>query len=339
VDRQEIGYDRKKAIATLDFPVRSLDLAYAVPQSDPDDETDALQAEAARLDDWPRAPMARVMDWCERAHAHLAALTQPSSIGYWQERLLPFFLQSPFLDRAYRKPRGYAGDYLTIQMMYDVAPAGETAFARGVDAWALSQPCPRAVRNRRTMVRTLLGDLALRFPGEPLSVTSLGCGPAAEAFDYNGDASEKIRFTLVDIDVDAVRFVRNRAEMYGLGDRINPVLGNLIKTVRSRSIALPDNQHACYSLGLIDYFSDELVVRLLDYVHGRLRKGGVLMLGNFRRNHPNAAFFTHALDWPLHLRSEQQLRALAAQSKFAKSPTRVSAESEGVQLFIECVKA
>ena len=36
----------------------------------------------------------------------------------------PFFMSSHFLDRCFTKPRGYAGDYKTIQFIYDKAPQG-----------------------------------------------------------------------------------------------------------------------------------------------------------------------------------------------------------------------
>jgi hypothetical protein len=275
------------------------------------------------------------MDWCQRAHDHLAALADPSSIARWQELLGPIFAKSPFLDRARRKPRGYAGDYLTIQMMYDSVPAGANAFALGIDAWALSQPCPQAVRNRPALVNAMIAGLGARFPGQTLSVTSLGSGPAAEVFDYR--RQEDVSFTLVDIDPEAIRFVLERAEIEEA--RVLPLLGNLAKMVLGRSIALPDEQHAFYSLGVIDSFPDDLVIRLLDYIHPRLRKGGVVLLGNFRPDHPNAAFFTHALDWPLRLRCEHALRALVAHSKFATSAIRIGSEAQDVQLFVECRKA
>jgi hypothetical protein len=334
MDNPDVDFSRE-SISSLDYPL--LQIPSPDIQFDCDDDIDALHGEALSLEASPRVASARVMDWCSRAHDRLAALDNPSDIARWQEQLGPFFLRSPFLDRAWRKPRGYAGDYLTIQAMYDATPSGATAFERGVDAWALDQPCPKAVRNRRGLVTALVGELAARFPGENLSVTSLGCGPAAEAFDPA--CPDNVSFTLVDVDVDAIRFVRNRAETYGMGDRITPVLGNILRLTCGRSIALPGNQHGVYSLGLIDYFSDEFVIRLLDYMHARLRKGGMLLLGNFRPGHPNAAFFRHVLDWPLQLRSEQQLRALVAQSKFAGAPPRIGAETEGVQLFVQCVKA
>jgi extracellular factor (EF) 3-hydroxypalmitic acid methyl ester biosynthesis protein len=202
------------------------------------------------------------------------------------------------------------------------------SFARGVDAWALNEPCPKAVRNRRSLVRELAAQLSESFPGKKLSITSLGCGPAAEVFEcidaYNAE------FNMIDIDA--------RARLVGVDDRINAIQDNIIKMTLGRSGDFPGGQHGIYGLGVIDYFHDELVVRLLNLIHEKLVDGGIMLLGNFRPDHPNANFFVHALDWPLFLRSEQHLAGFVKQSKFSSCPVIVGTESEGVQLFIRCVK-
>lgn len=298
----------------------------------------ALAAEAREL----RATepsRAVLLHWCQRAHDRLVAAVGDGAdaVAAWQQRLLPLFLTSPFLDRAYRQPRGYAGDYATIQMMYDAVPAGSDAFARAVDAWALQQPCPRAVRNRRARVHGLLAELGPRFQGQELSVVSLGCGPAAEVFECL--PADGVVFRLLDIDEEAVAHVSRRAQAVGAADRVKPLRANVIKLALGRSTVLPAQQHAFYSLGLIDYFGDELVVRLLDWIHRNLAEGGAVVLGNFRPGHPNAAFFDHALDWPLRLRSAEHLHDLVQRSRFRGGPVAVGAEAEGVQLFVTCLKA
>ena len=81
------------------------------------------------------------------------------------------------------------------------------------------------------------------------------------------------------------------------------------------------------------------MVRLLDFIHSRLLAGGVAFLGNFTPVHANKAFFDHALDWPLHLRSADELVDLVNRSRFCGNTTTVGHENEGVQLFVKCVKS
>jgi hypothetical protein len=277
-----------------------------------------------------------VVAWCERAHELLSRIDARSEIDSWLRQLGRFFHGSALLDRSRIKPRNYAGDYLTIQMMYDAQPCGTDAFSEAVDRWALDQPAARAVRNRRRLVRQFIERVGEAFPADELSVASLGSGPAAEIFDIL--PTDRVRFHLIDIDDEALSFVQHKLAAAGALERVSLIRGNIIKMALGRVSLVPHRQHGFYSLGLIDYLDDQLVVRLLDRLHDQLLPGGRLMLGNFRTDHPNAAFFLHALDWPLILRSGDHLMDLVGRSRFAHSAVTIGAESEGVQLFLECRK-
>jgi extracellular factor (EF) 3-hydroxypalmitic acid methyl ester biosynthesis protein len=300
-------------------------------------EVRELHAEALVHERSPTISAGAIIDWCQTAHDCLARLASDdvAGINLWRELLLPFFLKSSFLKRCHDKPRGYAGDYLTIQMMYEGTPRGVDHFGQAADAWAMSQPCPRAVRNRRLLVGEFVRAVCEKVSSP--SVVSLGCGPASEVFDSLSRGSA--RFTLIDIDADAISYVQERARAQGADARIITVRGNIIKMVLRDEGNLPGNHAAFYSMGLIDYFKDDLVIQLLNYVHSKLAPGGTVLLGNFRPDHPNVALFRHALDWPLVLRSGPDLLRLVAQSRFASSLVRVGTEGEGVQLFVECVKS
>lgn len=296
-----------------------------------------LHAEVHKLSREQAASPAAISSWCQRAHDHLTKISaEAECIALWRELLLPYFVRSPFLKRCREKPRGYAGDYVTIQMMYENLPSGGSTFGKAVDAWAMGQPCPKAVRNRRALVGSFVNRVSGVSRGHPLSIVSLGCGPAAEVFDVLH--LNDIRFTLIDFDEDATSYVRAQASSRGVDDRLHLMHANVIKMMFRDQGELPANQSAFYSLGLIDYFKDNLVIRLLDYIYDKLALGGLVLLGNFRPGHANEALFQHALDWPLVLRSENELRHLVRQSKFSNSPIVVGTEKEGVQLFIECVK-
>jgi extracellular factor (EF) 3-hydroxypalmitic acid methyl ester biosynthesis protein len=295
-----------------------------------------LQAQALVHERIPATASSIIVDWCQRAHDCLArlAVTDPAGVKQWQELILPFFLKSSFLKRCHDKPQGYAGDYLTIQIIYDGIPPEADHFGRAVDIWTMGQPCTLAVRNRRLLVGNFVQNACRTFASP--SVVSLGCGPAAEVFDLLG--IDGASFTLVDIDADAINYVQEKARLHAGAARIDVMRGNIIKMVLCDEGRLPGNRAAFYSMGLIDYFNDDLVVRLLNYIHGKLSVGGAAFLGNFRPDHPNVALFQHALDWPLLLRSEHDLRRLVAKSRFGHSPVDVGTEPEGVQLFVKCTK-
>merc|ERR1719158_2765950 len=68
------------------------------------------------------------------------------------DRLSRYVSLSPTGTRFKVKPRGYAGDNVMLQMVYDRAPQGESHLAKAVDALFLAMPATEAVRHRRRIL-------------------------------------------------------------------------------------------------------------------------------------------------------------------------------------------
>ena len=113
---------------------------------------------------------------------------------------------------------------------------------------------------------------------------------------------------------------------------------NLIHLASGRRRIDLEPQDLIYSIGLIDYLADEHVVALINYCYENLRPGGRLILGNFHPRNPEKAMMDHLVNWRLIHRTEGDLNRLYAQSKFARSSTRVLWEEQGINLFGECIK-
>jgi extracellular factor (EF) 3-hydroxypalmitic acid methyl ester biosynthesis protein len=104
---------------------------------------------------------------------------------------------------------------------------------------------------------------------------SLACGPAAEAFDVleNRHVARPIHFHLIDIDPLALEFVHQKAAMMGVQHLLTLHRANVFRLMGRRKSDLPPVDFA-YSLGLIDYFDDRHVQRLLDLAYETLAFGG-----------------------------------------------------------------
>ena len=107
-------------------------------------------------------------------------------------------------------------------------------------------------------------------------VTSLACGPHEEVFDVFQQLDDRRRLyaSLVDIDLQALAYVADRRNNAGLQNRINLINANLVYLALGRQKLELNDQDLIYSIGLIDYFNDKFVVKLLNWIHGRLRPGG-----------------------------------------------------------------
>ena len=91
-----------------------------------------------------------------------------------------------------------------------------------------------------------------------------------------------------------------------------------------------------YSIGLIDYFPDNLVIKLLNWIRPLLRPGGRVVVGNFDPRNPDRAFLDHLLEWPLIYRNPDDIRRLFASSDFRDRPVDIRYEGRGINLFATC---
>ena len=58
--------------------------------------------------------------------------------------MLPYVLQAQTAERMYSKPRGYAGDYLTIHKIYKNEPSGNGRIGPLLDSCFLKEPAAKA---------------------------------------------------------------------------------------------------------------------------------------------------------------------------------------------------
>ncbi|BBX93842.1 class I SAM-dependent methyltransferase [Mycolicibacterium boenickei] len=283
---------------------------------------------------------ARVIAACnalsDQIRVHLCAgAPDADELGAFVHReTYPYLGLSTLIDRSYAKPRGYAGDYLTLQMVYDDQPDGVRRLGPYIDRWFLGIPASCAVKNRRKLLRDIIFDTAQHCHDRPAAITSLACGPAREIFDIFGQTQyPDIIATCLDIDDQALGYAKGVAHNAGVTGRVAFVQANIVKVALGRQTLELGDQDLVYSIGLIDYLADHLVVKLLDWIYHHLRPGGTALVGNFDIDNPDRAFMDHLLDWKLIHRSPQDLEDLFAQSKFAGAPVEVRREATGINLF------
>jgi CRP-like cAMP-binding protein/SAM-dependent methyltransferase len=288
----------------------------------------------------------RVAEVCDAVvmslHSHVRRheVSEVAIGSYVRRETFPYLMSARFNDRANTKPRGYAGDYRTIELLYANEPAGDGRLGPHIDRWVMNAPSSRAVRNRREMIRGMAREMQERWTrSEPMRLCSLACGPAREIFDLlEGDAAANIHATCLDIDPEAVTFVRAIAEEKGVADHITLVVENLIRLAQGRGRVQVGEQDLIYSMGLIDYLQDEVVVALLDWCHDTLAPGGSVALGNFASGNPDKGYLDHVLEWVLIHRSPEDLRKLFVRSRFGSAPVEIRRDETGVQLMAVACK-
>ena len=257
-----------------------------------------------------------------------------------RNELLPYIFLTKTAERVYAKPRGYPGDFLTIDLIYKNQPKGAGRVGGLIDRCFLSLPVAQAIRNRRKMFAKEILDSVSQSHGRPARVTSLTCGPGREVFDVYDRMEDKSELvtTMLDIDFSALSFVADERNRRRLEKNMSLLNENLVYVALGRKgLDLPP-QDLIYSIGLMDNFEDPLVVKLINAIHGMLKPGGRLILGSFHQKNPDKALMDWVMDWKLIHRDEKQIDQLFERSGFARPCSKVQFEEQGICLLAECVK-
>jgi len=252
--------------------------------------------------------------------------------------LLPYILMSRICEQSYTKPRGYAGDFKAIDILYNNKPAGAGRLGPLLDDYFLNIAVAQAVRNRRGLLLEVFQELLDETSQKQLQITSLACGPAREVFDFfeRLDDPSRVLFHCLDLDFQALSSVSRVAEERGIERHIKLMHENLILLAMGRHETSLPPQDLMYSIGLIDYFPDNLVIKLLNWIRPLLRPGGKVVVGNFDPRNPDRAFLDHLLEWPLIYRNPDDMRRLFASSDFGDRPVDIRYEDRGINLFATC---
>ncbi len=254
--------------------------------------------------------------------------------------VLPYLLLAKTTERFYSKPRGYAGDFFTIESIYQSRPDGLGRLGPLLDRCFLNLPSSRAIRNRRGLLAREINQVIAQKEGSAACITSLACGPAAEIFDVFDqiDDPSRLMATLIDMDSQALAFVSDKRDKKKLKRQMKLINANLVYLAIGREHMDVKDQDLVYSVGLIDYFNDKFVITLLDYIYRLLRSGGKVILGNFHPRNPAKALMDYVLDWRLVHRTEEDMNRLFTSSAFQRPCTDIQFENEGINLFAVCIK-
>ncbi len=268
---------------------------------------------------------------------------------YVKECLGDLFFTSPLWERAYKKPFGYSGDFVIMEISYWDHYRGETLFGKLLTKAGIMMSAPTATRTRADLVKSYIKKTVDEAPEGPINILSIACGPAKEVKEYLKEsypAGKKINISLLDQDKRALDFChKDFAEFYcGEGDVSDTVKLKFINaSIRS---LLKDDEFVLslgemdliYTVGLFDYLPLPVSQRLAQRLFSLLKPHGRLIIGNLRENCTSKGIFDLALDWPMFYRTEEELL------QFIQSPSsiapeqpfeaRVEAEKTGVNLFL-----
>jgi extracellular factor (EF) 3-hydroxypalmitic acid methyl ester biosynthesis protein len=304
--------------------------------------TDLLRRACARFFSIPeRGPSERLTLLYETAvamHAFARAVTECEDAGLTRLELLPLLegvralhARSPFVHRLQTWPRGYPGDFETVEWLCD---AGNRAEADTVP-WALEQcalqsPLAQQHRNKVGLqARAILATLAAKPTAR---IASIGCGGCRELSliqDYV--AKGRGSFTLIDADAGALDFARRR--LGALKGRCEFVQGRVPRVLAK--LRATGGFDLVVAGGLFDYLQDRWAVATLNGARELLAPGGRVFLSNIAAGNPFRPWIEYLADWWLIERDESDLLRLLEQAGFDVARASVTRDSSGLALIAE----
>ena len=262
----------------------------------------------------------------------------------WQ----PLFLCSPFGQRTFYKPLGYAGDYEMMNMIHRHQPEGGSLYEKLIHFLLVSQWPAQSVRNRVAHFKNHLLQETARVvrSGRRARVLNVGCGPAREVQDFVKETplANEVDFTLLDFNEETLDYARgqiNQAKnQFSQQTRVETRRVSVHQLLRQNAhqehFATRPGYDLIYCGGLFDYLSEPACQSLVNLFYDWLRPGGTVIVANMNDSKPFRNFIEFVLDWQLIYRDSGKMLALAPER--VRDAARVITEPTSVNLFLHLVK-
>jgi SAM-dependent methyltransferase len=215
--------------------------------------------------------------------------------------------QDPITRRSFARPRGYPGDAVLLDLMYQTEMperARASKLGQEICQFMYEQPSAISLRGRRDLLAWRLNGLSEEVPDA--RILSVACGHLREAQRSRAVHERRLgRFLAVDQDPKSLAVVQR--ELVPLG--IEAIPGS-VKALLKGQLAFSDLDFI-YAAGLYDYLPQPLAIRLTRLLFSMLRPGGKLLLANYTDTTFDSgckAYMEAFMDWWLLYREEHEVR-------------------------------
>jgi extracellular factor (EF) 3-hydroxypalmitic acid methyl ester biosynthesis protein len=233
--------------------------------------------------------------------------------------------QSSFVRRLRDWPRGYPGDFETIELLVkgSEVPIG-TDPGKWIEWYALNTAIGQQHRNK---VWWQYLQMCAVTPGRILSV---GCGGGAD-FNIAPHRFTGSEIVLLDLDQDALWLAQDRLQRYC---EVHTICGDVRRGIRKAQDEGPFDIVVCG--GLFDYLDERTIVFLLKELRERAVKvGGSVLFTNIAEENPFRVWMEAIADWRLIHRSEADIRRIVDAAGFDVHGLRIQRDATGLTYLVE----
>jgi extracellular factor (EF) 3-hydroxypalmitic acid methyl ester biosynthesis protein len=334
--------DLRSFLSDLSFWLDQVDLAVEGESAAVNSPLDAQRFEEIKVPVIPR--LTELFLELEEACRRLEADEVENHKQLAQRDLLPLMMASPFFNRVYSKPLGYAGDYEMVNMMFRKERGGKTTYGQIINEWLLNGGPPEAHRNRIYMLEKMLSKAAdeAAAADKQVRILNVGCGPVQELqlFFSNHKEAKRFSFDLLDFNAETLAYAKRQIEAITEDQEEPPKVTYILKTVQEllrQAIELQDSPQTydiIYCAGLFDYLSDRVCTKLVRLFYQWCEPGGRVIVTNVHSSNPVKGLMEHVMEWHLVLRDEADMERLAPDL----GPLKIYTDETGINVFLEIDK-
>jgi len=237
---------------------------------------------------------------------------------YLRRALWSSLIESPIHFQTIAKPRGYAGDFTTMELIYDNRFEGNTSFGKFLHKYSMSTPAANCGRDRRRLITELIQKAYNAHKRkDTFRVASIACGSAAELMDFlSANEDPELKLLLLDHDAEALEEARRRILTATDGWPRSPVTSfcqeSVFSILKARDPAEKFGTYDfIYSVGLFDYLEDKITRAMLAKLTAMLSPGGSLVIGNLRPSNPDKVYMEFLMNWNLIYRDKNDYDLLS----------------------------
>jgi extracellular factor (EF) 3-hydroxypalmitic acid methyl ester biosynthesis protein len=275
-----------------------------------------------------------------QVHLLLANILELESLGVAKETIhaavsevRKMHAHSPIIARMQNWPRGYAGDYETVEIILSgrcVSQKGTLAYH--LERYVLDCPASQQHRNKVVVQAELIRSTIAANPDAHILIMACGGCPDLKTLSRELKAFRG-QLWLNDVDKDALE--RSTAEIARVCPSVKSVSGNVVELLRDAK-SLPKFD-LIVAGGLFDYLEDRVARFVIKGSYSCLRTSGRFFFTNIGKN-PYRPWMEYCGEWFLRERYAATLSNLVIESGVPANNIRFSTETTGLTNLIEITK-
>jgi len=240
---------------------------------------------------------------------------------------------SPFAARVTDWPRGYPGDFETVEYLCDAVNRAEPGtVAHAIEGYALASPIAQQHRNKVAFQAGKITETWRRKDGHPRILT-IGCGGCRDLRSLSDEVRQsEIEFVLCDLDENALDFALHN--LGPLAER-STYLNAMIPRVLRRLLPYGPFDLAIAG-GLFDYLPDRwIILSIRELTTKLLAPGGSIIFTNINTGNPYRVWLEYLANWSLIERDEAQIRQLCIAAGIEDKNVEITKDDTGLALLVQ----